>query len=132
MDVVDDANRRTLERYFGGPGIVALDADEEYELRHEDYVMEMPQSGERIRGRATMREFQRHYPNPPSVEIRRIVGDGDVWVIEGVSRYPGDDEPYHAVVVFEMREGRISRDTRYYTRPFPPPEWRAAYVERMA
>ena len=28
-----------------------LSAEEEYELRHEDYVMEMPQSGERILGR---------------------------------------------------------------------------------
>ena len=28
-----------------------LSAEAEYELRHPDYVMEMPQSGERIRGR---------------------------------------------------------------------------------
>jgi hypothetical protein len=28
-----------------------LSPEEEYEIRHEDYVMEMPQSGERIRGR---------------------------------------------------------------------------------
>ena len=27
-----------------------LSAEEEYEIRHEGYVMEMPQSGERIRG----------------------------------------------------------------------------------
>src|SRR5919107_675316 len=30
----------------------SLSAQEEYELRHRDYVMEMPQSGESIRGRA--------------------------------------------------------------------------------
>ena len=28
-----------------------LSAEEEYELRHEDYAMQMPQSGERILGR---------------------------------------------------------------------------------
>ena len=32
-----------------------LDAEADYELRHPDYVMEMPQSGERIRGRDAMR-----------------------------------------------------------------------------
>ena len=42
-----------------------LSPEEEYEIRHEDYVMEMPQSGERIRGRQKMREFQEVYPNPP-------------------------------------------------------------------
>jgi len=34
-----------------------LSAEAEYETRHDDYVMEMPQSGERIRGREKMREF---------------------------------------------------------------------------
>ena len=42
-----------------------LSLEEEYEIRHEDYVMEMPQSGERIRGRQKMREFQEAYPNHP-------------------------------------------------------------------
>jgi hypothetical protein len=40
-------NRLKLEQYFQGP----LDAEREYELRHEDFVIDMPQSGERIRGR---------------------------------------------------------------------------------
>jgi hypothetical protein len=35
-----------------------LGAESGYELRHEDFVMEMPQSGERIRGRENMRAFQ--------------------------------------------------------------------------
>ena len=41
-----------------------LSAEEEYEIRHEDYVMEMPQSYERIRGRERMRDFQEAYPAP--------------------------------------------------------------------
>jgi hypothetical protein len=35
-----------------------LSPEAEYELCHPDYVMEMPQSGERIRGRDNMRAFQ--------------------------------------------------------------------------
>jgi hypothetical protein len=58
-----------------------LSAEAEYELRHPDYVMEMPQSGERIRGRDNMRAFQEAYPNPPTItpapngRVRRGVGD---------------------------------------------------------
>jgi len=35
-----------------------------YEVRHEDFLMELPQSGERIRGREKRQEFQRAYPAP--------------------------------------------------------------------
>jgi len=40
-----------------------LSPEAEYEIRHEDYVMEMPQSGERIRGREKMRELQQSFPD---------------------------------------------------------------------
>jgi hypothetical protein len=47
-----------------------LSPENEYDLRHEDHVMEMPQSGERIRGRDKMRELQEfhidHSARPPS------------------------------------------------------------------
>src|ERR671921_871320 len=37
--------------------------EEEYNVRHpDDYVMEMPQSGERFRGRENMRAFQEAHP----------------------------------------------------------------------
>jgi hypothetical protein len=62
-----------------------LSAEAEYELRHPDYVMEMPQSDERIRGRENMRAFQEAYPNPPTIQLRRVVGSGDVWVVEARS-----------------------------------------------
>jgi hypothetical protein len=35
-----------------------LSAEVEDRIRHEDYTMEWPQSGERLRGRQKMREFQ--------------------------------------------------------------------------
>jgi cell fate (sporulation/competence/biofilm development) regulator YlbF (YheA/YmcA/DUF963 family) len=39
-----------------------LSAEAGYELRNEDYAMQMPQSGERIRSREKMRAFQEAYP----------------------------------------------------------------------
>lgn len=37
-----------------------LSPEEEYNVRHQDYVMEMPQSGERFRGRENMRAHGSH------------------------------------------------------------------------
>jgi hypothetical protein len=105
-----------------------LSAEAEYELRHPDYVMEMPQSGERIRGRDKMRAFQEAYPNPPTITPRRVAGSGDVWVIEGRSDY-GDGQIFHVAMIVEFRDGKIWRDTRYYAEPFEPPAWRAQWVE---
>ena len=50
-----------------------LSTEAEYNVRHEDYVMEMPQSGERIRGREKMRQLQEDYPAPPTIQLRRVV-----------------------------------------------------------
>ena len=36
----------------------------------------MPQSGERIRGRENMRAFQEAYPDPSTIQPRRVVGYG--------------------------------------------------------
>ena len=54
-----------------------------------------------------------------------------MWVVEGVNDY-GDGDTWHVVLVVEFTDdGRILRDTRYYAKPFDPPDWRAAWVERM-
>jgi len=66
-----------------------LSAQEEYELRHQDYVMEMPQSEESIRGREKMREFQEAYPTPPSIQLRRVLVRDGLWIVEGVNDYGG-------------------------------------------
>jgi ketosteroid isomerase-like protein len=106
-----------------------LSPEAEYELRHPDYVMEMPQSGERIRGRENMRAFQEAYPNPPTIQPRRVVGSGDVWVVEARSDYGG--QIFNIALIVEFRDGKIWRDTRYYAEPFEAPAWRAQWVESM-
>ena len=106
-----------------------LSPEEEYELRHEHYVMEMPQSGERIRGRDKRRAFQEAYPNPPTMQLRRVIVKDNLWVVEIVSDYGG--RVYHPVLIIELRDGKMWRDTRYYAEPFEAPEWREQWVERM-
>ena len=109
---------------------VSLSAEAEYELRHEDYVMEMPQSGERIRGRDRMREFQEAYPTPPTIQLRRVVVSERLWIVEGVNDY-GEGQVFAVVVIIELKDGKMWRDTRYYAQPFDAPEWRAQWVERL-
>ena len=118
-------NRLLLERYLAG----LLDPEQEYALRREDVVIDMPQSGERIRGRDHMKAMQEAYPGPPTITVRHIVGSGDVWVVEGRSDYSG--RIYHVATIFEFREGKIMRETRYYADPFEAPAWRAQWVEAI-
>ena len=110
--------------------ITNLDPEAEYAIRHEDFVADMPQSGERIRGRDNMRALQQAFPpgRTPTFQVRRITGTGDVWTVEATGDYGGD--VYLVVVIFEFRDGKILRETRYYPEPFEAPEWRARWVER--
>ncbi len=117
--------RRFLTELMSG-----LDAESGYKLRHEDFVMEMPQSGERIRGREKMREFQGAYPAPPSMRLRRVLVRDGLWVAESVADY-GGERVFHGAAILELKDGKIWRDTRYYAEPFEAPEWRAQWVERM-
>lgn len=48
-------------------------------------------------------------------------------VVEGVNDY-GDGDTWHVVLVLELADdGRMLRDTRYYAKPFDPPDWRARF-----
>jgi hypothetical protein len=120
-------------RYFLTEMFTNLSAEAEYGIRHADYVMEMPQSGERIRGPEQMRKFQEMfatYSNPPTIRLRRVVVRDGLWILEGVNDY-GEGRVFAVVAIFELKEGKIWRDTRYYAEPFDAPEWRAHLAERM-
>jgi hypothetical protein len=122
----DDEVRATLTKL-----LTALDPDAEYELRHDDFVADMPQSGERISGRDAMRELQRAFPTDiaPTFRVRRIIGSGDIWMAEAVGDYGGQE--FCVVLILEPSEGKILRETRYYPEPFEPPQWRAHLAEPM-
>jgi hypothetical protein len=131
--ITDDdaaAMREGLERMLGLGGDGGLSPEREYLLRRPDFVMEMPQSGERIRGRDMLRRLQEAFPaGPPAVTVRRVTGARSVWVAEADIDY-GDDDRWQTVVIFELDDhGLIARETRYYPRAFEPPAWRSELVE---
>jgi hypothetical protein len=118
-------------------------------LRDPDWLSEMPQSGERIRGHANERAIMANWPGgrpealrarvtgtedqwvmTPAWTYERIAGQGDIWIGEATARYP-DGSRWFAVMVFELRDGRVFRERWYFGEPFEPPAWRAPWVERM-
>jgi len=131
-----DANRAVAERFreaidSGDIGKLNTLMDE---FASDDFVQEWPQSGERIRGKEGVRKINESYAGAtgtnPTSSFRRIVGGGDVYVVEGSIDY-GDGTPVSYVGIAELADGKIRRLTEYYANPFEAPEWRRDMVERM-
>ena len=123
-----DANRRSAERYFAA--VRAHDFDTLDDLRHEGFVQEWPQMGERTRGKANARAINENHPGTPIPTVRRVTGDDDFWVAETTLEYP-DGSVWQAVHLFEFRDGTILRQTDYFGAPLAAPAWREGWVERM-
>ncbi|HSC35095.1 MAG TPA: nuclear transport factor 2 family protein [Thermodesulfobacteriota bacterium] len=99
------------------------------ELFHDDAVMDWPQSGERIVGAANRRAIYGAFPALPTITPRRMVSEGDLVVAEASLDY-GGPSPYKAVFIFELRDGKIAKETAYWSEPFPAPDWRSQWVEK--
>ena len=100
------------------------------EFLHDEYVLEWPQSGERIRGRANFVAINEHYPAHGRWEftIQHIFAEGnevvsDVSVTDGV--FKG-----RAITFSTVRAGRILHQTEFWPDPFEPATWRAEWVEK--
>jgi hypothetical protein len=117
--------RDALVRHLANPA----DRDLHDALRHQDVVLEFPQSGERIVGLANIRAMREAYPADVTFAIRRVRNRGDLWVLEGVTTYDGAS-PFHGVAIIEFRDGKMVRETIYGGEPWEPPAWRAQWVER--
>jgi ketosteroid isomerase-like protein len=141
------SNREIVERF--AQAIEAKDFDAQAALTAEDYVEEMPQSGERIRGRANHQAIVRAYPGGvgtaasgtiigsedkwvtgPSFNVLRVMGSGDTYTYVAEVDYP-NGETWHLIAMVKVREGKIARSTTWYAAPFEAPDWRAPYVERF-
>ena len=108
-----------------------LSTEVEDRMRHEEYAMEWPQSGERLRGRQTMREFQEaNAGSRPPRRLRRVLVRERLWVVEGVVDYGGGRE-VDFVLILELLDGKVFRETRYYADPFEASDARARWFERM-
>lgn len=117
-------------------------------LRHPDWMVFWPQSGELVHGTQAFAEIVANYPGgAPKREITRIVGAEDRWVVTPANTvvqvvgsgdfwwsewrvtYPNGDT-YLVVDLIELRDGLVHRETVYWAAPFEAPDWRAPWVER--
>jgi ketosteroid isomerase-like protein len=145
--VAKASNREIVERLVRA--IEAMDFDTIAALTAEDYVEEMPQSGERIRGRANHQAIIRGYPGGvgkvaaskivgsedvwvtgPSFNVVQIVGSGDRYTYVATGEY-ANGEVWHMIALVHLRDGLVARSTIWYAAPFEAPEWRAQWVERF-
>jgi ketosteroid isomerase-like protein len=119
--------RMALDRHWAASA--AGDQAAEHEIYHDEAVCEYPQSGEVIHGRRNLQALRSHHPDKPSgFMIRRIVGEGAVWVTEYVITY--EDKPAYTVSIMEFRDGKVLHETQYFADPFTAPVWRAKWVEQ--
>ncbi len=99
-------------------------------LFNEDYVLDWPQSGERIVGRANFVAVNANYPAAGRWQftLERLVVEGELAVTDVVVT---DGAVTGRALTFSMvRGGRIVRQVEYWPDPFDAPAWRAAWVQR--
>ncbi len=139
-------NEAIVRRYAAS--LASHDLDELARLRHPEWMVEWPQSGERVHSNESFAAIVEGYPGGrPQVEVSRIVGSEDRWVVtpgntvlrvggsgdfwwsEWRMTYP-DGQEYQVVALMELRDGLVHRETVYWAPPFEAPDWRRPFVER--
>ena len=120
---------RIAEDLWSALGIGDFDVARRY--MHDDYVQEWPQSRERIVGAEDAMAVNRNFPGGlPELSVRRVIGDGDLAVLETQLRY-ADGSEYLGVSIIEVRDGKVVKETDYFAQPFDAPQWRAQWVHHM-
>ncbi len=123
----DDDVRAALRRHWEASD--ANDFAAEHQIYRADAVLDYPQSGERIRGRANIQASREAQPNAKRFTVRRMLGGGDLWISELVMTYDG--QPYYVVSIMEFEGGEVVREAQYFSDPFEPGPSRAQWVEQM-
>ena len=123
----EQENRRLVERYF--QALRSNDVNAMSAILHDDYVEEMPQSGEQIRGKQNWSEMMQAYPGLPTPSNERFQVFGDTGIGEVLLQYP-NGEKYWSCSLFEFKDGKVYRTREYFGQPFEAPQWRAKWAEK--
>jgi ketosteroid isomerase-like protein len=122
-------NKKILENFWN---IMATnDFYAASQLLHDDYVLEWPQSGERIRGRDNFAAINTFYPAAGkwTFHINHIAAEADL-VVTDVSVSDGTRHD-RAITFSTIRDGEIWKQVEFWIEPFEAPAWRAQWVERI-
>lgn len=127
MDEREQSQRRAIEHLWAAFDRFEFEAAGA--VLHDDFVCEWPQSGERIRGRDNYVALNAHYPGRWRIAVQRLFVCGDQ-VISQV-RLEFDGKVDYCTSFFEFRDGRIVKETDFWSETYPAPEWRARWIERL-
>ncbi len=140
------SNEEVVRRY--GAASAAADLAELARLRHPDWSVDWPQSGEHVASSESFAAILARYPGGrPVTQIERIVGSEDHWVVTAgntILRVVGsgdswwttyritdpDGTEYHCIDLMQIRDGKVFHETVYWAPSFEAPAWRAPFVER--
>ena len=118
-------------------------------MRAPEWTAELPQRGALVRGHANDRAIANAWPGgrphattkrvvgtedrwvaTPAWTLQRVAGSGDMWWVEADAEYP-DGSTWSAVLLIELRDGKVLRERWHFGQPFEAPAWRAPFVERL-
>jgi len=130
--------------------MAGLDHDTLDKLRDAGWTATYPQSGERLNQAADRRMIETYPGGAPKLLVGggRLVGTEDQWITTpfgGAYRIGGagdnwwgeykivypDGSIWFNVVLVQLRDGKVWRETHYFALPFDPPEWRRDFVEHV-
>jgi ketosteroid isomerase-like protein len=108
------------------------DFDSVAQVLADDFILEWPQSKERIRGAKKFAQMNHEYPAHGvwRFNVHRIVGNdheavSDVTVTDGV-------QLARAISFFTLRNEKITHLSEYWPEPYAAPPGRAHLVEAMS
>lgn len=93
-----------------------------------EVVYEVPQTRERVRGRANYVEFFKTWPDPWRADVTSLIADehSAVTTITFVTEQGQET----GISFFEIREGLITGITDYWPAPYDPPPRMTDRIER--
>jgi hypothetical protein len=119
-------NREALDAHWRASE--AGDPDAEHDIYDDAAICDYPQSGERILGRANLQALRSHHPGHPSgFSVKRILGNGDLWITEYTITY--EERTAYTVSIMEFRNGKVVHETQYFADSFEAPAWRRQWVQ---
>ena len=125
----EDAIREALNAHWQASAAGNLDA--EHDIYDDHAICDYPQSGERIVGRGNLQALRGHHPDKPSgFVVRRMQGEGRLWVTEYLITYQG--RTAYTVSIMEFSDGKVVHETQYFTDAFEAPAWRSQWVQSIA
>ena len=120
--------REALNAHWHASAIGDINA--EHDIYADDAICDYPQSGERILGRNNLQALRSHHPGKPSgFIVKRITGQGNIWITEYTINYQGQSA--YTVSIMEFNNGKVVHETQYFADAFEAPAWRSQWVEQM-